>query len=97
MAVNPTCTLNVAGNYVQLSNLNDSTSDIPVQNNISVAIEGVVNPADTTTTGDFTIQTFYNSSEATIVGSGTASGITPAPGTISIASVSVVPSSYVAL
>ena len=97
LTINPTCTLNTAGNYVQLAGLNDSTSDIPAQNNITIAISGVVNPPDTSTTGDFTISTYYSNSESTIVGSGTVGGVTPTQGTISIATVSVVPSSYVAL
>lgn len=96
---NPTCTFSSGSNSITLTNLNASSSvtTIPSQNSITLSINGVINPPDTTTTGSFTITTYYTSNTIGVVETGTIAGVTSTVGTISINTVSVVPSSYVAM
>lgn len=77
--------------------LNQSSSIIPAQNNIRISLNRITNPLDVLTTSSFSIATYYSSSLLGLVDVGAVSGFTPTVGTISIATVSVVPSSYTVL
>lgn len=96
---NPTCSLNIGSNSIYISNINASSTvtTIPAQGGIVLSINGVINPPDTSTTDIFTITTYYTSNTQGVVDVGTASGVTPTQGTISINTVSVIPSSYIAM
>jgi hypothetical protein len=95
----PTCLYDSGSNSITISNLNASSTvtTIPAQAGISLTINGVTNPPDTATTGSFTVTTFHTSNTQGIVDVGSIAGITCTPGTISINTISVVPSSYVAM
>jgi hypothetical protein len=82
-----------------LSNINatSTVTIIPAQNGISLTMHGIVNPPDTATSGSFTITTFHTSNTLGVVDVGTIAGVTSTPGTISINTISVVPSSYVVM
>jgi hypothetical protein len=92
----PQCTYNSASNYILISNINGSTSNI-VPQTFTLTIIGITNPGDTSTSGSFTITTHYTNDLAGQVDRGVAAGVTCTVGTISINTVSVVPSSYQAM
>ena len=95
----PTCSYDSGSNSITISNLNGSSTvtTIPAQAGISLSINGVTNPGDTATTGNFIITTFYTSNTQGVVDIGSIAGVTSTTGTISINTISVVPSSYVAM
>ena len=62
-----------------------------------VTINGLINPGDTSVSGNFSIITYYSSDEAGVTQSGSVTGVTATVGVISISTVSVVPSSYLVL
>lgn len=97
LASSPICTVNLGSNSILISNINASSSTIPAQNGIRLTISGLINPPDTATTSSFAITTYYTSNQQGIVDVGSANGITSVVGTISASTVSVIPSSYVAL
>lgn len=95
----PSCSYDSGSNSISISNLNSSSSVsiIPSQSNIILSVMGVVNPGDTSTSGSFAITTYYSSNTQGVVDTGVIAGITSTIGTISINTVSVVPSSYVCM
>jgi len=58
---NPICTINIASNYIFITSINSSAANILGQS-LTLTINGIVNPPDITTTGAFTIYTYYSSS-----------------------------------
>lgn len=93
----PTCTFEAALNSITIANLNASASNIATQT-LKVTIINITNPGDTSTSGTFSITTYYSSSApGGITDTGTAAGVTSSIGTIAINTVSVIPSSYLVL
>ena len=92
---NPSCSF--GSNFILISNINGSTSDITSGQTLQLAISGLTNPGDTATSGTFSIETYYSLDQVGLTQAGTAPGITATVGTINMATVSVVPSSYVVL
>jgi len=92
----PICSINQISNSITFSSLSASTNSLTPQT-LTLSVSNIINPPDATTTGPFSITTYYTSNVLGVVDTGTASGITSAPGTIALSSVSIVPSSYVVL
>jgi len=89
-----TCNFQSTLNSINITNLSASSSGIAAQT-LRVTILNITNPGDTSTSDSFSISTIYNSSQPSgITDTGTAAGVTATIGTISINTVSVVPSSY---
>jgi hypothetical protein len=80
-----------------LTSLNASLSILPAQTAIRLTVNGVLNPPDISTTAAFTITTYYTSNIQGVVESGTLAGVTCIPGTIAIGTISVTPTSFVAM
>lgn len=78
MSSSPSCLYTASGNSLTISNLNSTSSNIPAQT-FTLTIIGITNPPSTTTTGVFTITTYYNSSISASVDSGTIAGVTAIP------------------
>jgi hypothetical protein len=57
---NPVCTINNASNHIFIASINGSTANI-IGQSLTLTINGIINPPDTTTTGAFTIYTYYSS------------------------------------
>jgi hypothetical protein len=93
MNTSPTCTFSSAGNSLTITNLNVSTNSIPAQT-FKLTISGVSNPPSTTTTGAFTLTTYYNGSTSAIVDTGTISGVTASPAAIDYTKIVVSSSSF---
>lgn len=93
----PSCTLDSASNSIMLTSLNASLSILPAQTAIRLTVNGVLNPPDISTTAAFTITTYYTSNIQGVVESGTLAGVTCIPGTIAIGTISVTPTSFVAM
>ncbi len=89
----PTCSISSLTNSILISNINGSSSNVGAQT-FTLTINGLTNPGDISKTNDFQITTYYGSSQSGVTNTGSATGITPTAGLISIATVSVVPSSY---
>ena len=99
MGVNqlPSCSYTPALNSINITNINGSSANIAAQT-LRFTIFNITNPGDTSTSGSFSITTYYNNSKSGgITDSGTAAGITATIGTISINTVSVVTSNYTVL
>ena len=90
----PTCTVDAVSNSIILTSINSSSSIIPAQT-LSITITGLVNPPSTALTDTFTVTTFYESTDDTLVASGLLDGINATVATISGANAQVTPSSFV--
>lgn len=93
----PSCSFDSASNSILLTSLNASSSTLPAQTGIKLTVSGVLNPPDILTTAAFTITTYYTSSVQGLVEVGTISGVTSNPGTIAIGTISIIPSSFIAM
>ena len=90
----PTCTYQPSLNSITISDLNSSSSTINAQT-FQLTIFNITNPGDTSTSGNFSITTYYTSNTGGLTDTGSAPGVTSSIGTISINTVSVIPSSYI--
>lgn len=55
----PVCTFSTSANSVLISNLNSSTANIAAQT-LQLTINGITNPSDTSTSGSFTVSTYFS-------------------------------------
>ena len=93
MALGPTCTYSALDNSMTFSAINSSSSNIPAQT-FTLAVSGITNPPSTSTTGSFSLTTFYDSTNVQ-VDTGSISGVTSTPGTIDHTKAAVSSSSVV--
>lgn len=93
-ASTPICTYNLIENSVTLSSINSSSSTIPGQI-YTLAINGVKNPPSTATSGGWTISTYYNSGDNTLVASGSVAGVVSTAATVDYTGVTISASSQI--
>lgn len=93
----PSCSFDSASNSILLTSLNASSSALPAQTGLKLTVSGVLNPPDISTTTAFTITTYYTSSVQGVVESGTIAGVTCIAGTIAIGTITIAPSSFIAI
>jgi hypothetical protein len=92
MLASPDCT--VSANSLILSNLNSSSLLISAQT-INITILGILNPPTTEPSSNFSITTYYSTTDDTSVATGTMGTITPTVSTLNSSTFTIVPSSYV--
>jgi hypothetical protein len=92
----PFCTFSSIDNTMTISSLNSSSSNINAQT-FNLTIAGIQNPPSTAPTGSFTINTYYMSSDDSLVATGTIGGITATFASIDSSDVRISSSSDIVL
>lgn len=87
----PTCALSF--NSLILTSINAAANNIGPQT-LSVAVYGVTNPGSTEPSGNFTVTTYYSTTDDTSVATGTMGFVTATPATLSSSSITIASSSY---
>lgn len=72
-----------------------ASNTIPSGSEITLTVNGIINPPSVAQTQPFTMFTYYTSSQSTLVSSGTAGGIIADPQTLDYQDITVTPSSWV--
>lgn len=88
----PFCTFTSIDNSITLTNINSSSSIINAQT-FNITISGIQNPSSIAPTGQFTISTYYYSTDDSLVATGTIGGITAIQGQIDSSNVKISTSS----
>jgi hypothetical protein len=92
----PTVSVNSVQNMITITQLNSSSSGIPVQT-LYINVGLITNPGTSQPTTGFSFASYYQTGSSYLVATGNGNGITPTPGILNSQNIAITKSSNVVL